>query len=485
MVEKTTGLDAVLNSSSGWQISFDMFKLRLPVPAVLPQIGGLAVNDSGQIAVNARNRADEGHVLLLTPVSETAGQSGDPVSAGPRRPVRYTVTDLGTLGGDASSAVGINNRGQVVGHARTADGTQHPFLWDSARGMQDLGTLGGRQGFAESVNDSGRVVGQAETQSGERHAFLWQQGSGIRDIGTLGGKRSDARCINNGGQVVGSSSATTRKGERIHAFLWEVGHEMQDLGAAEGGLAEADWINERGQVVGWRMEGTRIHAFLWEAAHGMQDLGTLGGATSMASYVNNAGQVTGSADTLDGTHAFLWEAGRRMQDLGTLGRGETYSDALRVKNAVTSLSSAVDPALCCDFHVNAINDRGQIAGDGINPALQVHAFLLTPVSESALSAGAAAAQRAPNLSTQPVAGGRTELPVAMKKPKVPPRGGRTSGPRRAIRYTVAELGTLGGESTNPQGIKQCRTSRWKFGNGTQERREVGRAPTPLFGRPKR
>ena len=137
--------------------------------------------------------------------------------------------------------------------------------------------------------------------------------------------------------MVGSSWATTGKGERIHAFLWEPAHGMQDLGTSDGGLAEADWINDGGQVVGWRMEGTRIHAFLWEPAHGMQDLGTLGGATSMASYVNNAGQVAGNADTLDGTHAFLWEAGRGMQDLGTLRRGDTYSDALRVSNAVTSL----------------------------------------------------------------------------------------------------------------------------------------------------
>ena len=83
---KTTGLDAMVDPASGWQLNSDIFKLRLPVPAVLPQIGGLAVNDSGQIAVNAWNRADEGHVLLLTPVPETAVQSGDHKSTGPHAP---------------------------------------------------------------------------------------------------------------------------------------------------------------------------------------------------------------------------------------------------------------------------------------------------------------------------------------------------------------------------------------------------------------
>ena len=54
-------------------------------------------------------------------------------STGSHHAVRYTVTDLGTLGGDASSAVGINNKGQVVGHARTVN-AQNTILvgWRSA-----------------------------------------------------------------------------------------------------------------------------------------------------------------------------------------------------------------------------------------------------------------------------------------------------------------------------------------------------------------
>ena len=40
------------------------------------------------------------------------------------------MTDLGTLpGAFQSSAVGINNRGQVVGNADTAAGETHAVLW--------------------------------------------------------------------------------------------------------------------------------------------------------------------------------------------------------------------------------------------------------------------------------------------------------------------------------------------------------------------
>jgi probable HAF family extracellular repeat protein len=39
------------------------------------------------------------------------------------------MRDLGTLGGPASGAVAINERGQIAGDAETADGPDHAFLW--------------------------------------------------------------------------------------------------------------------------------------------------------------------------------------------------------------------------------------------------------------------------------------------------------------------------------------------------------------------
>src|SRR5262249_33935328 len=138
-------------------------------------------------------------------------------------PALYAVTDLGSLAGNYSDAADLNQAGQVVGYATTADGFNHAFLWDNGT-MIDLGTLGGTYSYAQGINDLGQVVGYAAVPGDvSSHAFLvtphegaWFQDSDLDgrndymiDLGSLNGSdSSQAADINNAGQVVGSFFTT-------------------------------------------------------------------------------------------------------------------------------------------------------------------------------------------------------------------------------------------------------------------------------------
>ncbi len=98
-------------------------------------------------------------------------------------------TDLGHLpGGDNSLAWAINNHGQVVGASNVAPNDigphqYHAFIWENGQ-MLDLGTFpppaGERpvQSSAIAINEQGDIVGWAEVHSEVPHAVLWRRRGG-------------------------------------------------------------------------------------------------------------------------------------------------------------------------------------------------------------------------------------------------------------------------------------------------------------------
>jgi probable HAF family extracellular repeat protein len=110
------------------------------------------------------------------------------------------------IGGFGTYAMDINDAGQVVGHARSAAGYLHAFLYSDGL-MTDLGTLGGWSSYAYGVNNAGDVVGYSSTVDGSRHAFLYRNGV-LRDLNDLVDteewKLVEAYSINSTGQIVGT-----------------------------------------------------------------------------------------------------------------------------------------------------------------------------------------------------------------------------------------------------------------------------------------
>jgi probable HAF family extracellular repeat protein len=165
------------------------------------------------------------------------------------------MVDLGSLGGTCTVAMGLNDRGQIVGQSWSAgDSTGHAFYWDRAHGMLDLGTLGGDFASADAINDSGDAVGGAYLPGNVLiDAALWRGKSAI-DLGTVDADQcSYALSINARRQVVGISG--TLNCDSTRAFLWEEGGPMVDLNdlvvaGADIQVAFAYTINDRGEIAG-------------------------------------------------------------------------------------------------------------------------------------------------------------------------------------------------------------------------------------------
>ena len=109
--------------------------------------------------------------LILAVLAFAAAAAGTGAAPSP-----FAAVDLGTLGGATSSAVAVNNDGQVVGNSAIAgDTATHAFSWTEETGMVDLGTLGGTFSEARAVNNEGDVVGASSTANdGALHATMWR-----------------------------------------------------------------------------------------------------------------------------------------------------------------------------------------------------------------------------------------------------------------------------------------------------------------------
>jgi probable HAF family extracellular repeat protein len=245
--------------------------------------------------------------------------------------------DLGVLKNYASSiSHGLNNQGQVVGWSVNGRNlvdslaTMHAVLFDQGQ-VTDLSTLGGRDSQAMGINDAGAVVGVSSMPDKTRHAFLYEHGK-LSDLGLLpGGTFSAASAINKHGDIAGTAEIT---GQYIHAALWS-GKKMIDLGTLpEGKRSRALALNNKGEVVGFsETDHAEIHAFLYKN-NKMLDLGELKRDPTRANSINDREQIVGhSGVTAFAYHAFLWQEGT-MEDLNKLIAETkwTLKDAYSINN---------------------------------------------------------------------------------------------------------------------------------------------------------
>jgi probable HAF family extracellular repeat protein len=144
----------------------------------------------------------------------------------------------------------INEAGDVIGGINT-NGLTRAFIYRNGR-LEELGTLGGDYSVGVAINDEGTATGIAARPDGARHAFLYANGT-MTDLGTLGGNISVGYTLNDVDQVAGSS--LTADGA-MHAFisangiLLDLGPLIEQLGTGDVIESVAFDVNTRGDVIG-------------------------------------------------------------------------------------------------------------------------------------------------------------------------------------------------------------------------------------------
>jgi probable HAF family extracellular repeat protein len=307
---------------------------------------------------------------------------------------KYRIATFGTLGGTASAANSINNRGWAMGAANLpGNTTEHAIVWIHGK-LIDLGTLGGPNSsvaWSSVKNDSGMIAGVSDTSivdplgetwscaeaffpSASGHTcqgFAWQDGV-MRALPTLGGSNGVAAGDNRLGQIAGWAETPTHDPTCISPQVLQFEavvygpkqNQIQELPPFPGDPdSAATAINDLGQVVG--ISGicanavggaSAAHAVLWENGT-PSDIGSLGGvAWNTPTAINNHGVIVGFSDLPGDSaaspnyHAFIWTRNTGITDMGTLP-GDAFSIAW------------------------GINEQGQVVGQSIAASGSSRAFL--------------------------------------------------------------------------------------------------------------
>ena len=208
--------------SAGWQYSI-----------------AFGINDSDQIIGSFGNQTPSYSTLAFLHNGVSSLASSD---------------SLGLLSGWAGSyGAAINNAGLVAGSGLDSNGQQYAFFWDSVHGMQALANqLGGIYSTALAINDAGDVVGQAETTQGSYHPYVYRDGA-MSDLGVFDSSPFyGANALDSSGQQIVGWTADA--GGWTGMFLWKDGsiYDLNHLVRLPSGYTLADLgytgINNRGQI---------------------------------------------------------------------------------------------------------------------------------------------------------------------------------------------------------------------------------------------
>jgi probable HAF family extracellular repeat protein len=303
------------------------------------------------------------------------------------------MIDLGTLGGTGAYPRSINNKGQIVGESYVAgDKNYHAFIYDEENGMLDLGTLeGGLDSTAVDINDSGEVIGWSYDANENVRAFYYTKEKGMVPLTSLGlPENLFASSINNKGQMAGYLyNASDDTGETI---IYDPASGLKNLGNPFGGnFSEARAINNNGWVTGEAFlpdDGSHAYGtFLYNDQDGIINVGDFASSDiNGADAINDKGEIVGHDNGVN--FFYSKEKGfialKNMFSANDINNSSVIVGATRMNghsHACTYINTRITDlgTLGGDMsEATAINDAGDIVGVSLtaDSGRQWHPFLV-------------------------------------------------------------------------------------------------------------
>jgi probable HAF family extracellular repeat protein len=265
----------------------------------------LGINDAGQIVGVFHDVNDNQHGFVYDSSA-----------------LSYTVIDAPFSGTTSTVVQGINNSGQLVGFYNTDNpNAPHGFFVDADGSFTSVDVPLALRTVAQGISDGGQITGYyRDGRTGLTHGFLaspYQPPAyTVRDLGPI---CSDAvvGCglykINNNGAVSGNFGPDALLvTDSSRTFLW---------------YGPANDVNDLGKVAGL----TNGHAVRWDGG-GVVDLGL-----GVGNGINNSSQVVGSSND----HAVLWGPDGTVAVLRGIGTGDSTGFDINDNGHIVGTSRAV------------------------------------------------------------------------------------------------------------------------------------------------
>jgi uncharacterized membrane protein len=214
---------------------------------------------------------------------------------------RFTVLPLADPTDLGGAAIGINNRGEVVGLDHTSSRRETAWLWSN--GAYSRLPVSGTSTNAMGINPSGIIIGNRRFRLIRR--LLTGQ---LRSKGQLGYVLSNGKpqyltgfvyAINELGEVAGGSVSEGQT--RATVFKNGIATVILSLPSHAVGINSAASVVGSYQPAG----GSRRHLFRWSADAGAFDLTPHGYISAEAAAINNRGDILGFGETVSGKSEYF------------------------------------------------------------------------------------------------------------------------------------------------------------------------------------